>query len=79
MLRAMLIAAALSWLAAPALAQAPRPVTTYKAPRAADGRPDLQGVWTNASLTRLERAPATASGWSSPNRRPPRSRGATTP
>jgi hypothetical protein len=55
MLRAMLIATALSWLAVPALAQAPRPVTTYKAPRAADGHPDLQGVWTNASLTRLER------------------------
>jgi hypothetical protein len=29
----------------------------YKAPRASDGKPDLQGVWTNASLTSLERAP----------------------
>jgi hypothetical protein len=36
--------------------QAPRPPkTSYHAPRAADGHPDLQGVWTNASLTRLER------------------------
>ncbi|MFN9850096.1 MAG: hypothetical protein ACK56C_17230 [Alphaproteobacteria bacterium] len=35
--------------------QAPRPVTTYKAPRAADGHPSLEGVWTNASITRLER------------------------
>ena len=27
----------------------------YKTPRASDGKPDLQGVWTNASLTSLER------------------------
>jgi hypothetical protein len=36
---------------------APRPATTYKAPRAADGHPDLQGVWTSATVTRLERNP----------------------
>ncbi len=55
MFRAILAAAVL--IATPALAadQAPRPVTTYKAPRAADGRPSLEGVWTNASMTRLER------------------------
>jgi hypothetical protein len=29
----------------------------YKAPRTSDGKADLQGVWTNASLTPLERAP----------------------
>jgi hypothetical protein len=29
----------------------------YKAPRLADGAPDLQGVWTNASATPVERAP----------------------
>ena len=34
---------------APGLAQ------TYKAPRLADGTPDLQGVWTNATATPLER------------------------
>ena len=57
MFRAILVAAAL--VAAPALAgdQAPRPVTTYKAPRAADGHASLEGVWTNASMTRLERNP----------------------
>jgi hypothetical protein len=43
---------------APASAQAP-----YKAPRLAFGQPDLQGVWSNASLTPLtpvRRALATA-------------------
>jgi hypothetical protein len=38
-------------LAAPALGQAPG----YAPPRAVDGKPDLQGVWTNVSLTQLER------------------------
>ena len=28
---------------------------TYRAPRTADGDPDLQGTWTNATLTPLER------------------------
>jgi hypothetical protein len=28
---------------------------TYKAPRTADGHPDLQGTWTNATLTPVER------------------------
>jgi len=47
-----LMASALSLgLAASAAAQ-----QAYKAPRLADGRPDLTGAWTNASLTRLERA-----------------------
>src|SRR5258708_392323 len=30
---------------------------TWTLPRLADGHPDLQGVWTNATLTPLERAP----------------------
>lgn len=29
---------------------------SYSPPKAADGHPDLQGVWTNASITTLERA-----------------------
>ena len=28
---------------------------TYKAPRTSDGQPDLQGYWTNATLTPVER------------------------
>lgn len=44
MFRAILVAAAL--MATPALAadQAPRPVTHWKAPRAADGHASLEGV-----------------------------------
>src|SRR3978361_2194402 len=58
-LKAFACAAALS-LALPlaASAQAPAPPNTgYKAPRAADGHADLQGVWTSATVTRLERNP----------------------
>ncbi|HYL36459.1 MAG TPA: hypothetical protein VEV17_11145 [Bryobacteraceae bacterium] len=32
----------------------------WKAPRTSDGHPDLQGIWTNATLTRLERPPELA-------------------
>ena len=38
-------------VALPAMASA----QTWKAPRTPDGRPDLQGVWTNASITPMER------------------------
>ena len=37
--------------ASPAFAQ-----NDYQPPRTPDGRPDLQGTWTNASITTLERA-----------------------
>src|SRR5688572_15241438 len=49
MLRSGLFAVALTALAAPALAQG------YKAPRTALGQPDLQGVWSNATITPLTR------------------------
>lgn len=45
----MLCALAAFHIHTPVLAQ------TYRAPRTADGRPDLQGVWTNETLTRFER------------------------
>jgi hypothetical protein len=34
---------------------APSTAATYTAPRLADGTPDLQGVWTNATATPMER------------------------
>jgi hypothetical protein len=40
-------------IAAPAWAQGPK--TAYHAPRTAYGQPDLQGVWTNATITPLTR------------------------
>ena len=48
-MRPLILALAVAALAATAHAQA------YKAPRNAFGQPDLGGVWTNASLTTLER------------------------
>jgi hypothetical protein len=47
MLRPALTALAIAIMATPAIAQVPRQ---------SDGRPDLTGIWTNASLTPLSRA-----------------------
>jgi len=49
---ARLAAAVVALLLAPAAAAQP-----YRAPRAADGHADLQGQWTNETMTRLERRP----------------------
>lgn len=59
MIRTILVAGLLAALAAPVIAadQAPRPETAYKAPPAGDGHPSLEGVWSNAAITRLERNP----------------------
>lgn len=46
---------ALTALPAVALAQ-PAAASAYKAPRAGDGRADISGVWSNATVSRLERA-----------------------
>ena len=45
-------------IAAPLPGQAPKPAAKAKSgkiPRTSDGHPDLQGVWTNATITPLER------------------------
>src|SRR5688572_22974483 len=50
---------AFAWSQTPARAQAPaivaKPAKPWTPPRTADGKPDLQGNWSNATLTPLER------------------------
>lgn len=53
------IAAALAALICAAFAGSALAAQPWRAPRTVYGQPDLQGFWTNASLTKLERAPAT--------------------
>jgi len=63
---------AAGWFAAPAAAQSraesPKKWTT---PRTPDGRPDLQGIWTNATITPFERPRELAAKNTSPNRKRP--------
>ncbi|HEX7946437.1 MAG TPA: hypothetical protein VF495_17340 [Phenylobacterium sp.] len=53
MIRTLMIGVAAAALATSALA-----AETWKAPRNAWGQPDLSGVWSNATITTLERPPA---------------------
>ena len=48
---------ALGLAAALLAASAPAAPASYQAPRNAVGQPDLSGVWSNATITRLERDP----------------------
>ncbi len=50
----------LLWPATPARAQAPPAGSGWTVPRTPDGQPDLQGIWTNATITPLERPRALA-------------------
>lgn len=44
-------------MAPSAWAQAAKAKSSYTPPKTPDGQPDLQGVWNNATITTLERAP----------------------
>ena len=59
-LRALVLATACLVVALPAVAQVASPAaksSAWTAPRNVWGQPDLSGVWTNATITRLERDP----------------------
>src|SRR5206468_10753558 len=51
-LRPLAITVLTVWIGAPLAAQSARPWTPSKTP---DGQPDLQGVWTNPTITPFER------------------------
>ena len=58
LIKALLLAGAMTLAAGPMTAQAQQRPGAYKAPRTAFGTPDLQGTWTNVTVTPLERPAA---------------------
>src|SRR5882762_9283647 len=58
--RSILLAGALALTSAALLPGQPK-AKNWSVPRTPDGKPDLQGVWTNATLTPMER-PAPMAG-----------------
>ena len=61
MRRFLIVGVAAVMLSVSVDAQAPPKPKPWMAPRTADGYPDLQGIWTNATITPLER-PASLQG-----------------
>jgi hypothetical protein len=51
------VATAASAFVADAAPAATKPAAPYRAPRNAEGEPDLQGIWNNTALTFLQRPP----------------------
>ena len=51
----LVVVVAAMWLPTAMFAQATPPTRPWTLPRTPEGRPDLQGNWSNATLTPLER------------------------
>src|SRR5262245_8445141 len=55
LLRACAVASVICLVASTPAHAAEKVPANWKVPRTADGHPDLQGIWTNATITPLER------------------------